>query len=177
MALTTHAVTVANTATRLDKVSDLYESESIAVYNNDATATLDGLDGPVRCWFHRLPYRHDQRRPPRSVRVGRVEPFHREHPHDVEGGMTMRIDELYNLGGFDPKHPSGNVLDAFEHHDDAILVKHYDIDGSVLVDRPLTADEAAFFFPPPGEGPPIDLLRTVQVLGDAFVMERIEATK
>lgn len=63
----------------------------------------------------------------------------------------MRKDELYNVGGFDPEHRSRNVLDEFEHAEDAegldVTVRHYDAKGRVLEDRALTDDELAFFFP------------------------------
>lgn len=89
----------------------------------------------------------------------------------------MRIDELYNIGGFDPEHPSGNVLDAFEHHDDSIVVRQYESDGTEVVNRPLTKDEMAFFFPGEDAAPSLTEQAAVQTMADAFVNERIEAVK
>lgn len=100
----------------------------------------------------------------------------------------MRKDELYNVGGFDPKHPSRNVLDEFVHDDaecgtmipgsdqvrrcacSGISVRHYDKKGRTLVDRRLTADERRTFFPPDGAAT-ID--PAVKALANESVSERI----
>lgn len=94
----------------------------------------------------------------------------------------MRIDELYGPGGFDPGHPSGNVLDALVHEGDEegtdVRVRHYAADGSVLEDRKLTDDEHAFFrsqwFPDDDAPAPSDEdVLAVRRIADASVYERL----
>lgn len=101
----------------------------------------------------------------------------------------MRVDELYNVGGHDPDHPSGNVLDAFEHSDPAcipgedrrcickhVTVRHHDRRGKKITDRKLSTDEQRFFFPNLlVEDPPSFAEQdAVKALGRASVAERID---
>lgn len=98
---------------------------------------------------------------------------------------SHRKDELYGLGGFDPTHPSGNVLDEFDHgtvdHDSdglpgtgrTVIVRHYERDGSLAEDRTLTPEERAFFFPAPGESVDLRAHLAVRELGNARVTNRL----
>lgn len=88
----------------------------------------------------------------------------------------MRKDQLYNVGGFDPTHPSGNVLDEFVHDDEhdptkGVVVRHYDTKGRTLTNRKLTKKELAVFFP--ADGSEHAELAEAMELRDEFVARRI----
>lgn len=87
----------------------------------------------------------------------------------------MRIDQLYNVGGYDPEHPSGNVLDELAWTDTAaepgaedptvgVTARHYDGDGNVVDERPLTSAEVDFFF---GQDTTVEDRWAVHQLADA----------
>lgn len=63
-----------------------------------------------------------------------------------------RKEQLYGLGGYDPEHPSGNVLEEIEWDDDRLQVtyRRYTAAGDVAEERPATDADLARIGPPAG---------------------------
>ena len=103
---------------------------------------------------------------------------------------SHRKDEVYGIGGYDPDHPTGNVLDEFDHgqveHIDegppmglvpgvgkTVTVRHYDRHGKQLTERTISDDEKAFFFPKKDARIDVRAAAAVHGIAAASIADRI----